>query len=251
MPDEHTTVLFGNPNPQMQTPDGSVEAEHLKQTVTRVEFVPDVLDADKVKLTLSTDNDRMLAAVAKGVPDQFKLYTLAIYEAEQIMAVHAAGEKPTWVSSENVELAEALADHFGCAVGEPVAVLSNGGRDALHEQHLSTSQPATFQYGALSPSSATPEAANTTLAEEITTAGGGLLRAKMTFAHSAGTNTSTLTFTWTANGSDSLPVTVKLWANFNKVTSGGTMGEEDKLSTSATLSASGDSITVTFTLTAG
>lgn len=253
-----TLVLFGNTNPQMQVRDAngkqtSVRAEHLSQSVTRVELPDHTLDPEKVKLALSTDNDRFLLAVARGMDPKLRdRYALAVYEAEQIVAVHAGGEKPAWVSSSDPELAEALAAHFDCPLGEPVALLSNGGRDALHEQHLKkSSQPAGFQWGALSASAHTPAAGDTTLEAEITTGSGGLVRAEMTFAHTAGTNTSTLTNTWTANGSDALPVTVQLWANFNKVTSGGTMGEQDKLSSSATLSASGDSLTVTFTLTAG
>lgn len=252
MADDATIVLFGNPNPQMQVDGASVPAPHLQQSVTRVEIPDGALDEDKVNLSLSTDNDRMLVAVARGVAKGHRRYTLAVYEAEQIMAVHSAGAKPTWVSSSDPELAKALAAHFDCPLGEPVAVLTNAGRDAMHEQHLKkTSQPAAFVYGALSPSVAAPAAGDTTLAEEITTAEGGLLRAEMAYAHTAGTNTTTLTATWTANNKDTLPVTVKRWANFNKVTAGGTIGESDTLSASATLSAIGDSITVTFTLTAG
>lgn len=252
MSDETTLVLFGNPNPQMQVDGASVPAPHLQQTVTRVELAEGTTDEERVDLALSTDNDRMLLAVARGVAAKHRRYTLAVYEAEQILAVHSAGVKPTWVTSNDPELAKALAAHFDCPLGEPMAVLTNAGRDALHEQHLKkTAQPAAFVFGALSPSAAAPAAGDTTLAEEITTAGGGLLRAEMTFAHSAGTNTTTLTWTWTANGSDTLPVTVKRWANFNKVTAGGTIGESDTLSASATLTVSGDSITVTFTLTAG
>jgi hypothetical protein len=258
VPDEGAVYLLGNPSPQMQVreADGSqssVPAEHLSQSVTRVELAEHTCDPEKVALALSTDNDRVLLAVARGMdPKAREHYALAVYEAEGIVAAHMGGSAPTWVSSDDAGLAKALAAHFGCPIGEPTALLSNGGRDALHEQHLKKSaQPAGFQWGALSASAHTPAAGDTTLEAEITTAGGGLLRAEMTFAHTAGTNTSTLTNTWTANGSDSLPVTITLWGNFNKVTSGGTMGEQDKLSSSATLSASGDSLTVTFTLTAG
>jgi len=133
-----------------------------------------------------------------------------------------------------------------------VALLTNAGRDALHAQHIGTSaQPAAFYYGALTANNGASFAGtDTTLTGEITTAGGGLLRKAMTYAHTAGTNTSTLTATWTANGSDVLPVTLASWANFNAA-SAGTIAEEDVLNATATLSVSGDSITVTFTLTAG
>ncbi len=49
---------------------------------------------------------------------------------------------------------------------------------------------------------------DTTLTGEIATAGGGLIRALATYAHTAAATTTTLTKTFTANGSDSLPVTV-------------------------------------------
>lgn len=256
-----TAVLFGNPNPQMQVRQGdsqiSEPAAHLNQSVTRIDFDPSTFDQEKVELTLSTDNDRMLILVANSLDEEHKPYAIGVYEAEEIMGVHSAGIKPTWVSCpDDPGFEAALAAHFKCAQGEPVNVLTEFGRDKMHEQHLkSTGQPVGFEYGALSPSVSTPEAANTVLAEEIITASGGLIRQKMTFAHTVGTNTSTLTSTWTGNASDAYPVTIKKWANFNLAKqsegSGKGMGEIDNLNASATLAASGDSITVTFTLTAG
>jgi hypothetical protein len=234
-----------------KTKQVSEPAEHLNQSVTTVDFVPEALDSELVRHALSTDNDRTLVLIAKSLPDEDKDYAVAIYEAEQILDVHASGHKPAWVDSSDTGLAKALATYFDCAVGEPINVLSSAGRDALHEQHIKSTQPAPFKYGALSASAHTPVLADASLEGEITTPGGGLIRAEMTFAHTAGTNTSTLTKTWAANGTDALPVVVKNWANFNKATEGGTMGEQDVLSATATLSVSGDSLTVTFTLTAG
>lgn len=49
---------------------------------------------------------------------------------------------------------------------------------------------------------------DTALSGEIATAGGGLIRSLATYAHTAAGTTTTLTKTFTANGSDSLPVTV-------------------------------------------
>lgn len=130
-------------------------------------------------------------------------------------------------------------------------LLVNAGRDALHAQHLSTSAPpATFNYMCLSANATAASAANTTLPGEITTAGGGLLRKQMTYAHTAGTNTSTLTGTFTANGSDSVPVTIAKIGVLNAA-SVGTLGYETLLGTSATLSLAGDNIAVTHTITAG
>jgi len=130
--------------------------------------------------------------------------------------------------------------------------LMNSGRDALHAQFLSTAaQPAAFNYGALSANTGGAFATtDTTLAGEIVTVGGGLIRKQMTYAHTAGTNTSTLTGTWTANGTDSLPVVLASWAQFNALTAG-TGAEELALSATATITVSGDSETTTFTLTAG
>jgi hypothetical protein len=261
---EPTVVLFGNPNPQMQVrrpvvQDGevvgheqvSVDAPHLNQSVTRVEMRDGWNDPDHVELTLSTDNDRMLAMIARALGPDNREYAVGVYECEQVMAVHAAGAAPSWVACDDDGFAAALAKHFGCPVGEPTNLLTNGGRDALHAQNLSTSAPpATFNYIALTANSTAPAAGDTTLTAEIATAGGGLIRAQATYAHTAGTNTSTLTKTFTANGSDSLPVTIAKIGVFNASTSG-TMGYETLLSSTATLSASGDNLTVTETVTAG
>lgn len=130
-------------------------------------------------------------------------------------------------------------------------LLVNAGRDAMHSQHLGTgAQPAAFNYMCLSANATAASAASTTLPGEITTAGGGLLRAQATFAHTAGTNTSTLTKTFTANGSDTLPVTVAKIGVLN-ASSVGTLGYETLLGTSATLSLSGDNVAITHTITAG
>jgi hypothetical protein len=130
-------------------------------------------------------------------------------------------------------------------------LLVNAGRDALHKQHLDTAAaPAQFNYMCLSASAVAANASNTTLPGEIVTAGGGLLRAQAAFAHTNGTNTSTLTKTFTANGSDSLPVTIAKIGVLNAV-SVGTLGYETLLGTTAVLSLSGDNIAVTHTITAG
>lgn len=260
---------FGNPAPQLQVPelgpDGlptgatrSVPAPHLEQTVTRIEFADYVDDVEFVELTLSTNNDRVLSMIARSLGPDLRRAAVAVYEAEQIVAVHTGGAAPTWVSVESDDpenavdvLEEALAKHFACPRGEPTMLLTNAGRDALHAQHMSTSaQPASFNYMAVSSNSTAPSAASTTLPGEITTAGGGLLRKQATYAHSAGTNTSTLTATFTANGSDSLPVTIAKIGVLNAA-SVGTLGYETLLNATATLTVSGDNVTVTETVTGG
>lgn len=249
-----TVVRFGNPNPQHTRADGNREPHPiLNQSTTAVEMWPGFDDPEFVELTLGTDNDRMLTAVAAHIGKEHRAYAVGVYECEQLMDIHAGGQKPDWVvCPDDPAFAEALSKWFGCPVGEPVALLTNTGRDDLHKQALTTgTQPAAFTYGALSANTGSGFAStDTTLAGEITTASGGLVRAQMTFAHTTGTNTSTLTKTWTANGSDSLPVTIASWAVFNAASTGD-MGWEDALNATATLTASGDSITVTFTLTLG
>lgn len=106
--------------------------------------------------------------------------------------------------------------------------------------------PAWFM--AITANNTSPSATDTTLAGEITTAGGGLIRKLATYAHTAGTNTYTLSATFTANGSDSLPVTVAKMATFTSLVSG-QMLHETLLNATATATASGDAITVTDTIT--
>jgi hypothetical protein len=89
---------------------------------------------------------------------------------------------------------------------------------------------------------------DTTLTAEITTGGGGLIRKLGTYAHTAGVASYTITTVFTANGSDSLPVTIAKMGTFNSLT-GGTMAFETLLSATATLTLSGDALTVTDTVT--
>lgn len=253
---EQTIVLFGNANPQMQVEQEggvriSVPAEHLSESVTRVELWPGVDDPDFVEHTLSTDNDRFLTLIGRNLSAGDRRYAVALSELEQVVAVHTAGGAPAWVTSNDPELQRVAAEHFGCPQGEPQALLTNAGRDAIHAQHLSTSaQPAAFNYMALTASTTAPAAGDTTLTGEITTAGGGLLRAQATYAHTAGTNTTTLTKTFTANGSDALPVTLAQIGVLNN-TAGGTLGYHTALNTTATLTTSGDNVTVTETVNIG
>lgn len=94
----------------------------------------------------------------------------------------------------------------------------------------------------------------TSLAGEITTAGGGLIRKISPYANTSTTSpvTWTLTPVFTANGTDSLPVTVATIATFVSMVVADTtnsMLASTSLSSSATLSASGDQLTVTDTWT--
>jgi len=113
----------------------------------------------------------------------------------------------------------------------------------------SGSRAAAANYLALTANSGSPAASDTTLTGEITTASGGLIRAAATYAHTTGAATYTLTKTFTANGSDSLPVTIAKVGVFN-ASSGGTMVWSALLSSTATLTASGDTLAITETITA-
>lgn len=115
---------------------------------------------------------------------------------------------------------------------------------------LDGNSPAWFV--ALTTTNITPGATDTSLSGEITTASGGLVRKIAPYAHTAGTNTYTLTPVYTANGSDSLPATVYAIGVFTSMVvsdTTSTMCFETSLSASATLSASGDQLTVTETVT--
>jgi hypothetical protein len=99
---------------------------------------------------------------------------------------------------------------------------------------------------ALTANAVAPAAGDTTLTGEIATAGGGLIRKQGTYAHTAGTASYTLTTTFTANGTDVLPVTIAKRGVLT-ASSGGTLSYEALVSPTATLSASGDQLTLTDT----
>jgi hypothetical protein len=91
---------------------------------------------------------------------------------------------------------------------------------------------------------------------ELWFSGGGLKRKLATWAHTTGTATFTLTTTWTANGSDTLPQTVAKWGAFAaEVTAAPTLATSGPmlfntlLGSTATLATSGDNVTTTNTVT--
>jgi hypothetical protein len=105
-------------------------------------------------------------------------------------------------------------------------------------------------YMALTTNSSAASATDTTLASEITTAGGGLIRKLATYAHTTGAASYSLAATFTVNGSDTgLPVTIAKIGIFNSVVGAtGRMQFETLLGTSAVLSAIGDAVTITDTV---
>lgn len=166
-----------------------------------------------------------------------------------LWAYHSA-ERPGWVQCDN-PLGEALLQEFfdRKPPAGVVALLTNAGKDfACAQLSGSASASAVAKYMALTANSTTPSAGSTALTGEITTAGGGLLRALATYAHTVGTSSYTLTKTFTANGSDSLPVTLAKIGVFDTPTSGGTLVYETLLSATAPLSAIGDQVVVTETV---
>jgi hypothetical protein len=128
-------------------------------------------------------------------------------------------------------------------------VITAAGTDLVLNASFGTAaQPAAANQLAVTANTTAPVTGDTTLTGEITTAGGGLVRGAATYAHTTGTATATLTRTLTANGSDSLPVTLGKMGVFN-ATSGGTMAISTLISPTSTLSASGDNTTLTDTIT--
>jgi hypothetical protein len=102
-------------------------------------------------------------------------------------------------------------------------------------------------YMALTANNGAPAAGDTTLTGEITTGGGGLIRKICTYAHTGGAASYSLTAVYTANGSDALPVTIAKIGVFNSLVSG-QMLFETLLSATAVMSAIGDQLTVTDTV---
>lgn len=109
-----------------------------------------------------------------------------------------------------------------------------------------SSQPAPADYMAVTANATAVSASDTSLTAEITTGGGGLIRKQATYAHTGGTSTYTQTATFTANGSDTVPVILAKYGLLN-ASSSGTLGWSTVFSATATIAASGDALTITFT----
>lgn len=102
-------------------------------------------------------------------------------------------------------------------------------------------------YVALTANNSAASAGDTSLTGEIVTSGGALVRKIAPYAHTAGAASYTLTPVFTANGSDSLPVTIAKIGVFQSIVAN-LMIFETLLSATATLSQSGDQLTVTETV---
>lgn len=106
---------------------------------------------------------------------------------------------------------------------------------------------APARHMALSTSTATVVAGDTTLGSEITTSGGGLVAKRGTYAHTTSAASATLTGIWTANGTDSLPVTIGKLGIRQSIKTTCNCLFQTLFSATATLSASGDQLTATDT----
>ena len=124
-------------------------------------------------------------------------------------------------------------------------LLTNAGRDYFHDQcYKNTSAGgAGCNFIALSENSSGASATHTAVANEITT--NGLARAISSPSHSTGTNTTTLTKTFTASGS----FTAVQLSGILNASSGGTLGNEATFTSVALVT--GDTLAVTWTLTLG
>jgi hypothetical protein len=106
-------------------------------------------------------------------------------------------------------------------------------------------------FGWLSSSSVAPLSTDTTITSAITTASGGLIPKICPYAHSAGTNTFTFTPVYTANASDSLPVTVYQAAFCKSINTANaaTIVWKSCINVNAVMGAIGDQLTLTETVT--
>lgn len=98
---------------------------------------------------------------------------------------------------------------------------------------------------ALTANATAPALTDATLTAEIVTA--GLIRKLAAYAHTSGVASYTITGAFTAQAAD-VPVTVAKMGTFNSIT-GGTMAFATMLNATATLTAAGDALTVTQTVT--
>lgn len=128
--------------------------------------------------------------------------------------------------------------------GRAKNLITNAGRDFLHNQGYKETGLGTVGlcYIALSNDTVGETATSTTLSNEI--AANGLTRAIGVYAHTASTNTSTITKTFTASGTQSAQKAALFTAS-----SSGTMNHV--LAFTQRNLISGDTLAITFTITLG
>jgi hypothetical protein len=218
--------------------------------------------------------------VIPGPDDSLAEIFKAVTDPTGVWASHATpGAAPPWVASEDPDLTRLLAAHFGgaevrdletgdgpgglvaatalttLALGLMLArctpwLKTNIGNDfqAAQMSGAAVAAPAVAKWVALTANATAPGPTDTTLTAEIVTASGGLIRKIGTYAHTTGAASYTLTTVFTVNGSDSIPVTIAKRGIFDAA-SAGNMVFETLVSPTATLSAVGDALTLTDTIT--
>lgn len=130
---------------------------------------------------------------------------------------------------------------------------ANGSTPGATTAYVVTNSVAPWNFIGIS-ANASPASSDTALTSEIVTSGGGLIRKIAPYAHTTSATTWTLTPVFTANGSDSLPVTVASIGVFQDLPSvpTGAAGQPiftTSLNATATLTTSGDQLTITDTVT--
>ena len=155
------------------------------------------------------------------IPDGYSLGQ-AIQTVEAAWPYHS-DQPPGWALSDDPVLQMLVQHTFGLVppADEVTMLVTNGCLDfASYALGSPTGMPViqsvavNQNYIAVSAATITPAAADTVLSGEITTSGGGLIRGTAAFSHTAAATTYVLTTVFTANGSDTLPVTIKAAAVF-------------------------------------
>lgn len=216
------------------SPAGRRRASHDDVTVTRVL------------------NPLLSHTTTLDVPDDRTVEQL-VGEVEHLWPHHST-EAPGFVLCDDRDVQRAVENLFGLKAPKgPTALLLNTGRDWLSQQTFGTAVAAATNQGkyiGVTANSAAAAAADMSLPGEITTASGGLIRTAGVVAHTTAASTTTVTVTLTANGNDTLPVTLaKAWLAKGVTPTAGDGLFETLLSTTATLSAVGDAVTITWTIT--
>ena len=234
-----STLLLGNPQPHEA--EGGPSVHHRNAG-------GGTLHRDEV--TVSRELNPVLSSITTIITNAEDSIEKVIADIEHLWPHHSAADVPSYVTGDDEALAAAVRAHFGLTEPTPpTALLTNAGLDFFAAQAAgSASSSAVAKWIALTANSSAASATDTTLTGEITTGGGGLVRAAGTYAHTTGASTYTVTNTFASNGSDSLPVTVAKLGAFT-ASSAGSMVFETLLGTTATLSVSGDSLQVTWTIT--
>lgn len=244
MPEPELILTFGNTAPHQADPNNleAVAVSGSPNPLFMLRLDPLVHNTTVVHVPAETELPRLLRNLQELWP-------------------HHSSNPPSWVTIQatDFELPDDVARRYLVAIRTalgmpelldvPTALLTNAGIDFICVQAAgSASATAVAKWVALTANNSAPVGTDTVLTGEISTAGGGLVRTAATFAHTNGTTTYTLTNTWTANGNDALPVTIAKVGAFNAA-SVGTLVFETLLNSTATLSAAGDNVPLTWTFT--